>query len=434
MKRVLMIAYHFPPLAGSSGIQRTLRFVQQLPKFGWQPVVLTVHPRSYEKTSDDLMADVPPGTLVQRAFGFDTARHLSAFGRYPAGLARPDRWMSWRFDAVRQGMRLIREHEPQAIWSTYPIATAHSIGADLQHRSGLPWVADFRDPMAQEGYPEDRLTWQMFSDIEQRAMKHATTCVFTTPGAAQMYSQRYRGAGAGIEVIENGYDEASFADLPAPGSLAAPGPLTLLHSGAVYPSERDPTALFEALAALRDSHHIQPRDLRIRFRAAVHDDLLQTLAARLNVLEFIETLPPIPYREALAEMTSADALLIIQAANCNAQIPAKLYEYLRARRPLVGLTDPTGDTASALRAVGGHYQAPLDDAAAIAGVLMQLVADRQGGVLQLPREEAVIASSRESRTRALARLLERACEGPRALDVAGDDAARTYDRHALPTT
>ena len=63
MKRVLMIAYHFPPLSGSSGIQRTLRFVRYLPEFGWQPTVLTTHPRAYQQVSDDQLADVPPHGL-----------------------------------------------------------------------------------------------------------------------------------------------------------------------------------------------------------------------------------------------------------------------------------------------------------------------------------------------------------------------------------
>ena len=82
MKRVLMIAYHFPPLAGSSGIQRTLRFVQHLPKFGWEPLVLSADPRAYERTSNDLMSEVPDGIVVRRVFALDTARHLSIAGRY----------------------------------------------------------------------------------------------------------------------------------------------------------------------------------------------------------------------------------------------------------------------------------------------------------------------------------------------------------------
>ena len=137
MKRVLMIAYHFPPLAGSSGIQRTLRFMQHLPSLGWQPSVLTTRSGAYENTSVDLMAEVPQGTVVRRAFALDTARHLQVGGRYLGWMARPDRWISWRFDGVRQGLKMIEEFQPEVIWSTYPIATAHLIGARLQKRSGL---------------------------------------------------------------------------------------------------------------------------------------------------------------------------------------------------------------------------------------------------------------------------------------------------------
>jgi len=100
-RRVLLIAYHFPPLAGRSDIQRTLRFVQHLPAFGWQPLVLTAHARAYERTSDDLTSEIPAGTVMRRAFALDTARHLSLGGRYVGAMARPDRWLSWRFDAVR---------------------------------------------------------------------------------------------------------------------------------------------------------------------------------------------------------------------------------------------------------------------------------------------------------------------------------------------
>jgi len=183
-----MIAYHFPPLAGSSGVQRTLRFVQHLPALGWQPLVLTASPHAYQKTSDDLLAEVPPGTVVRRAFALDTARHLAIAGRYIGWMARPDRWISWKLDAVRQGRKLIEEFKPDIIWSTYPIATAHVIAAALHKHSSIPWVADFRDPMAQVDYPPDPITHQNYLDIENDAATHAAQCVFTTPGAAQDYA------------------------------------------------------------------------------------------------------------------------------------------------------------------------------------------------------------------------------------------------------
>ena len=403
-----MIAYHFPPLAGSSGIQRTLRFVQHLPALGWQPLVLTASERAYEKISTDLMSDVPIGTVVRHAIALDTARHLTFRGRYFGWMARPDRWTSWQFDAIRQGRKLIREFKPDVIWSTYPIATAHVIAAALHKHSGIPWVADFRDPMAQDGYPADPLTHQSYINIETDAVAHAAYCVFTTPGAAQDYRQRYPNAASRMVILENGYDEESFVAAGQQNTYRAPSPdkpLILLHSGIVYPSERDPTQLFEALQRLQAAGTIRPADLRIRFRASVHDDLLQTIAAAHGVRDFIECCPPIPYRDALAEMMSVDALLVMQASNCNAQIPAKIYEYLRAGRPIIGLTDPMGDTAGVLLGTGLSDIARLDSTDEIAAMLARFVSNLRMGHTSLPDPYAVRQASRLGRAKDLAKLL-----------------------------
>lgn len=412
MKKILMIAYHFPPMAGSSGIQRTLRFVQHLPSLGWQPLVLTVHPRAYENTSHDLLAEVAPGTVVRRTFALDTARHLQFKGRYWGWLAQPDRWVSWHFSAVRAGLQLIKEFKPDVIWSTYPIATAHMIAATLHRKSGLPWIADFRDPMAQEDFPEDIQTRKNYLKIEAEAVASARYCVFTTPGAARLYQQRYPIAENRMVVLENGYDEESFHVVEPRQTIRenehSPRPLVMLHSGIVYPSERDPTQLFMALGRLKKEGRLDAHTLRLRFRAPVHDDLLASLAITYDVQDFIELCPPIAYRQALIEMMSVDALLVIQASNCNTQIPAKIYEYLRAGKPIVALTDPAGDTAGVLREAGLPDIARLDSADDIAQLLLGFVHDWQHGKRLLPKPEVVQQASRRGRSRALADLLARA--------------------------
>lgn len=410
MKRVLMVAYHFPPMAGSSGIQRTLRFVQHLPRFDWQPLVLSAHPRAYERTSDDLQREVPAGTIVRRAFALDTARHLSLRGRYFGAMARPDRWVSWEFDAVRQGLRMIREFKPDVIWSTYPIATAHLIGAALHRRSGIPWVADFRDPMAQPGYPADPLTKRQFEAIEKHALESAALSIFTTPGAARVYHERYPACTQRIAVVENGFDEESFAASEAaqPQTVPlTPGATTLLHSGIVYPDERDPTQLMMALQRLRNNGAIDAQRLRLRFRAAVHDELLHTLAREHGVADLIETLPALPYQDALHEMRCADGLLVMQAANCNEQIPGKLYEYLRAGRPILCLADAAGDTAGLLRQAGVDTIAALDSANEISALLPRFVELVRAGYAPLPKPAFVESASRRGRTLLLAQCFER---------------------------
>lgn len=402
-RAVLVIAYHFPPLVGSSGILRTLNFVRHLPRFGWTPVVLTCQPRAYEQVAE--AGDVPAKVHVERAFALDTARHLALRGRYPARLALPDRWISWWPDAVRRGRRLLREHRIAAIMSTYPIASAHVIGHSLARRSGLPWIADFRDPMAQEGYPPEPERWRRFKQIEQDVFGLARACTFTTESAARTYRAAYPDSRARVEVIENGYDEDAFvaAELDAAGSPLHQSALTLVHSGIVYPEERDPRRLFAALALLK-SAGIGAARLRLRFRAPVHESMLADLARRHAVEDMVEVLPPVPYREALVEMLRADGLLVLQAANCNEQVPAKLYEYLRARRPIVALTDAAGDTAGVLHRAGVVDIAPLDEEHAICGLLGRFAQGQREGMRA--QEAAVDGASRLARTEMLGRLLD----------------------------
>lgn len=405
-RRLLVVAFHFPPFAGSSGVQRTLRFVQHLPRLGWEPIVLTAQPRAYDHVRPDLLREIPAGVVVERAFALDAARQLAFRGRYPAWLARPDRWMTWRPDAVRRGRRLVRALRPDAIFSTYPTATAHSVGAALATWSGLPWIADFRDPMAQDGYPEDPRTWRSFKRIEERVFAQAAACTFTTPSAAADYRARYPDSAARVEVIENGYDEEAFLRAerdPQAGVPLQPGVATLLHSGVVYPSERDPTQLFAALALLKRDG-IDGKQLRVRFRAPGHEALLARLASAQGVADMVDILPAVPYHEALVEMLRADGLLVMQAANCNAQIPAKLYEYARAGRPIVALTDPAGDTARALAGLGVAVTASLDSKTAIAPLLAGWARSEIESLL--PQRAPARACSRESRAAGLAALLD----------------------------
>jgi hypothetical protein len=179
----------------------------------------------------------------------------------------------------------------------------------------------------------------------------------------------------------------------------------LLHSGIVYPVERDPSALFNALEHLRARGSLPPGRLKIRFRAPVHEALLLSLGRQHGVDDCIEVLPAVDYGAALAEMLRADALLLMQGADCNEQIPAKLYEYLRAGRPVVGLADASSDTARALHSAGIEACAALEDPTAIARLLERVLRAPDAGTLG--QAEAVRGASRLNRTAELAAHLQR---------------------------
>lgn len=409
VKRALLIAFHYPPLHGSSGIQRTLKFSRYLPDFGWEPLVLSAHPRAYEKTSASQMGDIPEDTVVKRAFALDTARHLALRGAYPRSLALPDRWISWWLGAVPAGLRLIRQHNPQVIWTTYPIATAHLIGLSLSRLTGIPWVADFRDSMTEDAYPRNPAKRRIYRWIERHAVNRCAKAVFTTPGAVRMYQERYPQLPPDRFVeIANGYDEENFAQAARLAALSPDkkGPLVLVHSGIIYPSERDPRPLFGAIAALRQAGRLQPGELRIVLRATGEDDYLGTLIRDLNIGDVVELAPAVPYQEALSEMLAADGLLVLQAANCNHQIPAKVYEYLRSRRPILALTDPAGDTAATLAAAGVDSIVPLDSKEAIMEALPRFLQSVREGQAPLPTDTTVAGASRRARSQELAQLFD----------------------------
>lgn len=409
VKRVLMVAFHFPPMNVSSGIQRTLRFAQYLPEFNWEPMILTAHPRAYSGVSQASLAEVPPHLPVRRAFALDTARHLSLRGAYPQWLAVPDRWWSWWMGAVPAGLSLIRKLKPDALWSTYPIATAHLIAYTLHRLTGIRWVADFRDPMVELGYPSNPLERRAFEWIENKTLKHCARAVFTSPGALRLCVERCPEISRShLTIIENGYDESSFIGAEATAGVGRSGrrPLVLVHSGSVYPSERDPRQLFAALSELYGNGGIKRGDLKVVLRATGNDDYLRGLIVHYGIEGIVTIEPTLPYRAALAEMIAADGLLVLQAANCNNQLPAKLYEYLRARRPILALTDPAGDTAAALRNAGIDTIARLDSQEEIARLLVRFLELLRTQRAPVAGEATVVAASRRSRTIELASVLD----------------------------
>lgn len=414
-RNVLLIAYHFPPIQGSSGVQRTLRFAQHLPKFGWRPIVLTIDPIAYEATAGSEGNEIPDGLDVRRAFGLDTSRHLSIRGRYPRALAVPDRWATWRYWAVGKALRIIREEHVEALWSTFPIATAHQIACNVARRAALPWVAEFRDPMWQGDYPPDPELNRKWRELEANVFSEATRVIVTTPSAVAMYEERFPSTiPSKVALIENGFDEEVFlrAERLADGVIHSKAvesrPLTLLHSGVIYPSERDPSQLFMAISNLRQTGAISADTLQLILRASGDDSVYRTQVAALRIADIIRFEPPIDYLHALHEMLSVDGLLLLQASNCNAQIPAKLYEYLRAKRPILALTDPAGDTARTLAALGVGPVARLDSAHEIETALLDFITNVKRGRAFIPSEMRVRGFSRQAQSATLAKILDQA--------------------------
>lgn len=414
-KNLLMIAFHYPPCAMSSGLQRTLSFSMHLEGMGWRPVVLSARAQAYEQTSTSQLNDIPNAVVVSRTTALDAARHLAIGGRYWSQLAIPDRWRSWWLTAVPSGMELIKRHSIGAIWSTYPIATAHSIAASLARLSGLPWIADFRDPMVEthpetgELAPRDPSLRKARLRIESLAVRRASKLVFCTRSASKIVQQRYGKLvdPARTAIIPNGYEEQAFQGasvLDAPRKQS--GRRLLLHSGTIYRgADRDPTMLFRTLKRLLDAAEVSPATFELRLRNPSNDDYFRRLADTEGVGALVTVAPALSYREALAEMLDADGLLVLQGITSNPAVPAKLYEYFRARKPIVALVHPDGETAGELRGASVAPVSSLTDEAEIAAVLRHWLRGPDAASSMTPPDAVISAYSRQGLTRKLVDVL-----------------------------
>lgn len=412
---VLMVAFHFPPCRGSSGLQRSLSFSRYLLAHGWNALVLSAHPIAYPERGNDQIGDIPSEVVVRRSFSLDTARHLAIYGRYLSWVAIPDRWISWLFFAVPSGLRLLRSYKPRVIWSTYPIATAHLIGFLLHRLSGVPWVADMRDPMTEinprtgERAPSDPRIWKLRAWVENLVMTHASRVVFASSGAYRIYADRYPDIPRDhLAIIPNGYDEQKFAQVEKafPKPVEVREQIVLLHSGVLYYSaDRDPSGLFAALAMLKRKGSISPSTLKIVLRASGYEDQYRQLLEKWSIQDIVALEPAVAYSDALREMLAADGLLVFQGYTSNPAVPAKLYEYLRAQRPIFALVDSQGDTARVLTEAGVGTMVQLDSVEQIAEGLVLFLDEIRSGKSRVPDISHVKQFSRQSQTESLATLL-----------------------------
>jgi glycosyltransferase involved in cell wall biosynthesis len=219
-----------------------------------------------------------------------------------------------------------------------------------------------------------RRLWQW---LESGVLRYASASVFTTESAAKQYQSRYPAHSSKCHVIENGYDEEAFENMVASREDAADSKLLMLHSGLIYPNDRDPSTFLAAVRQLIDEGQLDAKRLCIRFRAPQHDSEVMACAERHRLADCVEIGPPIPYQRAIAEMMGTDLLLVFQGSKFNMQIPAKIYEYLRAGRPILAVVDPIGGTAVQLAQFEATKIVDIESVADIRSGLLSTLRERK---------------------------------------------------------
>lgn len=437
MKKVLLLAYYFPP-AAASGSLRPVGLCRYLRDFGFEPHVVCADPESIQPPvgrDTTLEGLVPDSVRVDRIRYRSTLKELldlrdrmrRVFQRRPnapsnraggdeeagdeapsvkdAILDRlfifPDHQKYWVRPAVRHVCALSPSERPDVVLATASPWSSLIAGLTIARRLRIPFVADFRDPWSRNPKPQPsaRLLPQVAA-LERRVVHAASAVIANTDALRSAMIRDYPSCEQKIQAITNGFIEDMIPGRYANG--AAVGPLELCHFGSVYPL-RNPKLLLEVLSDLAEEGLVRPEDLRVRFIGSwdTRDASCDALATRLEAAGLVVREPAMPREAAIRAMHSASHLLILQQ-DFPLQIPAKLYEYIAVGRPMV-VIGGAGATAELVTSHGLGVCC-LNDRHAIRDLLTGLAVDKHP--IPAPDTDAVEQFNYRDLARRVAGVLE----------------------------
>lgn len=357
-KKILIITYYWPP-AGGPGVQRWLKFVKYLPQFNIEPIVYIPENATYPLIDSALNEEVNENltilsTPIREPYRFakvlagKKSNSLSA-GMIPnehkqSGLERlllwirgnlfiPDARVGWVKPSVKYLSEYLNENRDiEIVITTGPPHSLHLIGEELQRLCKVKWIADFRDPWTTIGYHKqlklsDR-AGQSHLAMEKRILQSADHIITTSKSTKQEFETKTHRP---ISVITNGYDVVNL------GKIILDEKFTLSHIGSLLPG-RNPRVLWKAISELRKENTDFKTAFQLKLAGKVSDEIKSTLN-EFKLEDCVLNLGYVSNEEALRQMRSSQVLLLIEidSEETKAIIPGKLFEYMAAERPILGI-------------------------------------------------------------------------------------------------
>jgi Glycosyltransferase Family 4 len=389
-KRVLFIAYFFPPLGGA-GVQRSLKFSRYLTEFGWDPTVLTVRGRDYWMADATLANELGGGVEIVRTASMTglgllkrflpkqagapgkprgSGRSVRLLRRLASWVCVPDTYIGWIPFALHAARSELARRRYDLIYTTSSPDSAHLIGRTLARESGLPWVADFRDPWTRRMAfdPPTALHRLWHQRLERSVCREASAITVTAEATGRDFISLIPDLPTDkISVITNGYDENDFTDV----SLSAGEKMTVIHAGQLNP-ERPARPFLAGLATFFAAEPDARAHVQVRFIGA-HYGSDQAAVEELGLGDQVVFEPGMTHKKLINEIMNAEALLLMEK-DCERGgliIPGKLFEYLRTDRPILGLL-PRGDAWNLVGELGAGECCATGDESAVAEQLGSL--------------------------------------------------------------
>jgi glycosyltransferase involved in cell wall biosynthesis len=421
-RRVLVIAYYFPPM-GLSGVQRTLKFVKYLPELGWSPTVLTVEPRGYLAMDDSLLEDLDeravnvirtavagPGRFFGRKeiVKFPSEFRRKLMSRISDTLFIPDNKIGWRRKAVAAAIAAHEKTPFDLIFATAPPFTDFLVGADVKAQIGKPLVLDYRDPWFDypfKFYPTPYHSWST-KRLEGQALRASSHVITTNRRVKELLIQRYPFLGYhDVDIIPQGFDpqdieEARQNPEGTRFKRAPNGVMRLCYAG-VFWEDRKPDSVLQALQQIfRENPELRGK-IEASFIGNFREENVK-LVAQLGLEDSVKVHGYLPHRECVRHLLASDLLWVIVGDGVGS--PGKTYEYIGTGKPILGLA-PEGFLKAAIEEAGGKVVPP-QDVEGVKKAILQFHEAFRNGNLKGADAEVITKYDRRNLTAKLARIFE----------------------------
>jgi hypothetical protein len=362
-KKVLIVCYYWIP-AGGPGVQRWLKFVKYLPKFGYQPIVYIPENPHYPIIDKNISNDVSEGVTIIKQKIIEPYSWASKLSKKDSknissgliaptqkqslvqkillwirgNLFIPDARVMWVNPSIKYLQKYIIENNIDTVITTGPPHSLHLIGLKLQEKLNLRWIADFRDPWTTIGYHKElklsKFATKKHLKLEQKVLQKANHILVTSPTTKKEFEKITQQP---ITVITNGYDTVFIPKVTLDDKFS------IAHIGSLL-SGRNPIILWETLQELIKEVKGFKENFQLNFIGKISQSILETIKI-YDLIENTNILGYVTHQEAIVYQKKSQVLLLIEIDSKDTEciIPGKLYEYLVSNRPIIAIGPQKSD-------------------------------------------------------------------------------------------
>lgn len=424
MKKVLIITYYWPP-SGGAGVQRWVKLCKYLPKYGIQPVVLTVDPKkaSYPTIDSSLENEVDPDLEVFRTNSFEPLKiyggivgekkiptagfsnvdpqkwYTKVAARIRSTMFIPDPRLGWNKFALKKAKELILKKQIDKVITTGPPHSTHLIGLQLKKEFNIDWTADMRDPWTDIYYYKDlhhtKRSAAKDEYLEKKVLLGADRVLSVSTELSALFKSKCSGSDQSkFYVLHNGFDPDDFEDQLDDQQDTK---FWITYTGTIS-EHYQPQIFLECLAQIVRNHP----QVNLRLIGVVASGIIRTIK-RLGIADHVEMIPTVPHNESIAYLQNSNvALLIIpEVAQDKLIVTGKLFEYLGAKKPIFCIGPKDGTAAQIIRECSAGRTFERYEPELMISFLEDLIGERTISI----HHEKVAKYSRISQAKAIADIL-----------------------------